>query len=121
MAPTVENHKVHHQDRSKQRHRLEQVKIQTHILAHDPADHHDQRRDVQSDLDRGAYGHTYRKVHVVLGCDSHGGDMLRGVSGDGNDDEADECFAQRPVFGHIVDSRDKELCVDGYQACRDNE
>jgi hypothetical protein len=92
VTPAVENQEIDNQHCDEQRYGLEDVEVESHIFAHDPAQDDDDGGDEDGDLDGGANGNTDGKIDLVLHGDGDGGNVLCSVADDGQDDETDECL-----------------------------
>ena len=64
--------------------------MKAHIRANDPANNDKERSDEKSDLDAGANGNTHSQVHLVPDCNDDGGDMLGGISDNGDQNQANK-------------------------------
>ena len=62
-------------------------------------------------LDGRSQGDPDGEVHLVLGRHEHGGDVLAGVAGDGQHDEAQEGAADARLLAHLLDAARQKLCT----------
>lgn len=62
-------------------------------------------------LDGRPQGDPDGQVHLVLGRHEHGGDVLAGVAGDGQHDQAQEGAADARLLANLLDASRQELCT----------
>ena len=121
VTPAVENQEIDDQHCHKQRYRLEDVEVESHILAHDPAQDDDDGGDEDGDLDGGANGDTDGQIDLVLHGDGDGSNVLCSVTDDGQDDKTDECLTDARRFDHGLDGITHEVGTDGDEASTDKQ
>jgi len=111
----------HRQNSQDQHSQIKNLKAKTHGLAQPPAHQNDQRSVKQGRLERGAEHVRQGKVHLVVVCLVHGGQMLGGLFDEGDEDQADEGVCYVALFyeeGDLVDEGDGD---DGDEGDGDDE
>ena len=109
----VLNKQRNHQGRQEERHRLKCLEMQRHVTSHDPAEHDQERRDEEGDLQTAADGNTDREVHLVLVRDHNRRHVFGGVADDRDEDQADERLADVRGLDDRVYAVDEVLGADG--------
>ena len=97
---------------------LERREDEIHVLAHDRAEEHQDRRHEQGDLEARAEGHGQRELHLVLGRQLDRDEVLGEVADRRDDDHADEEERQVELLDERVDRADEDLGQDGQQGRR---
>jgi hypothetical protein len=104
---------VNDQNRDEEDNGLEALEVQGHRLVHDPAKKYEEGSDEKRDLHGGSDGHVDSEIHFALVCDDDSGDVLGGVSNNGNEDETDKSLADMCGFDDGVNAVNEELSADG--------
>ena len=89
--------------------RLENLKVQRHGLADDPAEDDEEGRHEQGDLQAAAEGDADGEVHLALARDDDGRNVLGRVADHRDQDQADKGLADVRRLDQGVDAVDQEL------------
>jgi hypothetical protein len=105
---------INDQNRDKEDNCLEALEVQSHGLMHDPSEKDKEGCYKKRDLHGGSDGHVDSEVHLALVCDDDSGDVLGGVSNDGDEDETHEGFADVCGFDDGVNAINEKFGTDGH-------
>mmetsp|Transcript_70463 Transcript_70463/g.206141 ORF Transcript_70463/g.206141 Transcript_70463/m.206141 type:complete len:227 (-) Transcript_70463:825-1505(-) len=93
--------------------------VQVHRLVDRPADDDSKGHHEQGNLSRGPHGDADGDVHLLGHGHAYRPHVLAGVAHDGQQDDANEGFAQLPLLDQAVDRSHQEFGGHGYHGGRD--
>jgi len=93
VALAVADEVVDHKNGKEEDDGLEALEVESHRLAHDPAEDDEERSDEERDLHAAADRNTDGQVHLVFVCDDASGNVFGGVADNGQENETDEGLA----------------------------
>ena len=100
---------------------LEGLEDEVHGLADEHAEDDQDRRHEQRDLEARAVGHGHRELHLVLGRELHGDEVLGQVADGRDEHDADEERRQPEGLDEALDRAHEDLRQDRQQGGRDEQ